>query len=81
MTVPILLKILQGELRQYEYHLHNRRSWAFGMAFGAHRVDSTQGHAFNLFVDRQERVWLVEPQTNNISSVHEFSYGVDFYVL
>lgn len=70
-------QILQGELRQYEYYLHNNRSWAFGQAFGPLKSDATQLHAFNMFIDPSNRLWLVEPQSNDISSVGEFDYAVD----
>lgn len=69
-------QILQGELRQYEYYLHNNRSWAFGQAFGPLKTDATQLHAFNMFIGPSHRLWLVEPQTNEIASVGEFEYGV-----
>ena len=70
-------QILQGELRQYEYYLHNNRSWAFGQAFGPLKSDATQLHAFNMFIDPSNRLWLVEPQSSQISSVGEFEYAVD----
>jgi len=69
-------QIMQGELRQYEYTQGNNHSWAFGQAFGPEKADEAQLHAFNMFIDRSRRLWLVDPQNNEVSSVGDFAWRV-----
>lgn len=39
-----------------------------GIAFG---ISFSKVHAFNIFVDAQKKIWILEPQSNNVGSVDD----------
>jgi len=52
----------------------------FGYVDGAIKFegdDEAKAHAMNFFVDENEKVWLVEPQTGSIRSIDEFTGRID----
>ena len=73
--------ILLGNVRQYEYTHNYNRSWAFGMAFGPLKSDASQHHAFNVVVDSNKQVHLLEPQTDAVYPPNEYEYLVDLVMM
>jgi len=50
------------------FNQHGLSRFAFGYA-------SSGGHAFNFFVDRAKKIWIVEPQTMEIMDYGTRGYG------
>jgi len=45
--------------------------WSDGLYSFAYGIAWSQGHAFNIMIDDQKQVWIVEPQTNDYMTIDE----------
>ena len=68
--------VLQGALRKWEYTHGGNRSWAVAQAFGPKREDPSAHHAFNLWLDQDRLLHIIEPQTDELRTASEYEYTV-----
>ena len=50
--------------------------WSLSFAFG---IVWTKTHAFNIFIDNNKKIWIIEPQTDQIFSLDEVKENIKYY--
>jgi hypothetical protein len=53
--------------------------WSEGLYSFAYGIAWSQTHAFNIFIDRNKQIWIVEPQNNVYTKIEDMQSNETYY--
>lgn len=53
--------------------------WSQGLESFAYGIAWSAGHAFNIMIDKDKQIWIIEPQTNKYITIEEARKNINYY--